>query len=92
MLASELETVGKILHELYSSKIGFSISCTVENRSDVKLLDPLHGIVAAESFANGIVAAVEWLVMLPMTITAIPWLRRPSFARRIAKHRYEDSI
>lgn len=61
MLASELETVGKILHELSVGKIGFTISCTPGNGIDVKLLDPMHGIVAADSFGNAIVAAVEWL-------------------------------
>ena len=28
---------------------------------DVELLDPVHGIVAEDSFATGVVAAVEWL-------------------------------
>jgi hypothetical protein len=61
MLASDLDIVAKILHELYVSEIGFSIGSTPGNGIEVQLFDPLHGIVAAESFTNGIVAAIEWL-------------------------------
>ena len=59
--AFEAETVGEILRELYTSKIGFLISYTPGGYVAVKLLDPVDGIVAEESFAAGIVAAVEWL-------------------------------
>jgi hypothetical protein len=57
----ECEAVGEILLELYTSKIGFAMSWTPGSGVDVKLLDPVHGIVAEDSFATGVVAAVEWL-------------------------------
>ena len=59
--ALECEAVGEILLELYTSKIGFSIRWMPESGVDVKLLDPAHGVVAEDSFASGVVAAVEWL-------------------------------
>ena len=59
--ALEAETVGEILRDLYTSKIGFLISYTSGGNVAVKLLDPVHGTVAEESFATGVVAAVEWL-------------------------------
>ena len=59
--AFEAETVGEILRELYTSKIGFLISYTPGGNVGVKLLDPVDGIVAEESFTTGVVAAVEWL-------------------------------
>jgi hypothetical protein len=59
--ALEFEAVGEILHELHTSKIGFSIKSTPGGGVDVKLLDPVDGILAEESFAAGVVAAVEWL-------------------------------
>jgi len=59
--ALEAESVGEILRELYTSKIGFLISYTSGGNVAVKLLDPVHGTVAEESFATGVVAAVEWL-------------------------------
>ena len=59
--AFEAETVGEILRELYTSKIGFLIDYTSGGTVAVKLLDPVDGIVAEESFTTGVVAAVEWL-------------------------------
>jgi hypothetical protein len=49
------------LHELYTSKIGFSISRTPGSGIDVKLLDPAKGVAVEENSAGGVVAAVEWL-------------------------------
>jgi hypothetical protein len=57
----ELEIVGEILHELYTSKISIAISWSQDGRVDAKLLDPATGVVVKESFGGGVIAAVEWL-------------------------------